>query len=112
MIQIRTEVFINPVERSGIALLDEETRKNLEMQIITHLYPHFDFYLIKSEDMITLNGIIIKDDIFEDGLSKDKLMTSIRKMVRVKLCIYKVIESLYTIPELHDFKNSDLLMFG
>lgn len=84
MILIACATNVSPEHQTEIRLLDMDKREKFIWDFRFLLNVHsVDFQLQHPENVLT--SFLITDEIYEDGLSKDRLISSIKKIFRAKL---------------------------
>ena len=84
MVLIACATNVSPEHQTEIRLLDLEKRDKFMWEFRFLLNNHnVDFQLQHPENV--LQGFLITDEIYEDGLTKDKLISSVKKIFRAKL---------------------------
>lgn len=84
MILLACATNVSPEHQTEIRLLDFEKREKFLWEFRFLLNNQFvDFQLQHPENV--LQGFLVTDEIFEDGLSKDRLISSVKKIFRAKL---------------------------
>lgn len=84
MVLIACATNVSPEHQTEIRKLKLEKKMNLIWEFRFLLNNQFvDFQLQHPENI--LQSFLITDEIFEDGLSKDRLISSVKKIFRAKL---------------------------
>ncbi len=84
MILIACATNVSPEHQTEIRLLDMDKREKFIWDFRFLLNAHsVDFQLQHPENILT--NFLITDEIYEDGLSKDRLISSVKKIFRAKL---------------------------
>ncbi len=84
MVLIACATNVSPEHQTEIRLLNFDKREKFLWEFRFLLNGQFvDFQLQHPENV--LQGFLITDEIFEDGLSKDRLISSVKKIFRAKL---------------------------
>jgi hypothetical protein len=84
MVLIACATNVSPEHQTEIRKLNTEKREKFMWEFRFLLNNQFvDFQLQHPENV--LQSFLITDEIFEDGLSKDRLISSVKKIFRAKL---------------------------
>ncbi|MGB9936293.1 MAG: DUF2299 domain-containing protein [Methanobacterium sp.] len=84
MILIACATNVSPEHQTEIRNLSNEKREEFMWDFRFLLNNHFvDFQLHHPENI--LQSFLITDEIYEDGLSKDRLISTVKKIFRAKL---------------------------
>ncbi|WP_414469983.1 DUF2299 domain-containing protein [Methanobacterium sp. ACI-7] len=84
MILIACATNVSPEHQTELKKLSNEKREEFMWDFRFLLNNHFvDFQLHHPENI--LQSFLITDEIFEDGLSKDRLISTVKKIFRAKL---------------------------
>jgi hypothetical protein len=84
MVLIACATNVSPEHQTEIRLLDLEKRDKFMWEFRFLLNNHNVDFQLQHPDNV-LQGFLITDEIYEDGLSKDRLISSIKKIFRAKL---------------------------
>ncbi len=84
MVLIACATNVSPEHETEIRLLNLEKREKFLWDFRFLLNNHSVDFQLQHPDNI-LKGFLITDEIYEDGLSKDRLISSIKKIFRAKL---------------------------
>jgi len=83
MVLIACATNVSPEHQTEIRLLDLEKRDKFMWEFRFLLNNHNVDFQLQHPDNV-LQGFLITDEIYEDGLSKDRLISAVKKIFRAK----------------------------